>query len=183
MGLVQQEATRMGLLVEDLLLLAGLDAGRPLSRCPVDLASIAAEAVQRARIVHPGRPITLRAAEPVIVHADDERVRQVIDNLISNAIQHTPDGSPVTVTVQNTPGSGELTVADTGPGMTAEQASRVFERFYRTDGARARASGGTGLGLAIAASLTAAHDGEITVNTAPGHGAAFHVRLPLEATS
>jgi signal transduction histidine kinase len=183
MGLIQQEATRMGLLVEDLLLLARLDAGRPLRRCPVDLASIAAEAAARARIVHPGRPITRRAAEPVIVHADDERVRQVIDNLISNAIQHTPDGSPVTVTVQNTPGSGELTVADTGPGMRAEQASRVFERFYRTDGARARASGGTGLGLAIAASLTAAHDGEITVDTAPGHGAAFHVRLPLAATS
>jgi two-component system OmpR family sensor kinase len=110
----------MGLLVEDLLL-ARLDAGRPLSRCPVDLAGIAAEAVQRAPIVHPGRPITLRAAEPVIVHADDERVRQVIENLIGNAIQHTPDGSPVTV--QNTPGSGELTVADTGPGMTAEQAA------------------------------------------------------------
>jgi len=179
MTLIQQESSRMGRLVEDLLLLARFDAGRPLHRRPVDLASIAAEAVQQARIVYPGRPVTLHAAEPVVVHADDERVRQVIDNLVSNALQHTPDGSPVTVTVTNMPGGGELTVADTGPGMTSEQASRVFERFYRTDGARTRATGGTGLGLAIAASVTAAHDGQLTVDTEPGHGAAFHVLLPL----
>jgi signal transduction histidine kinase len=183
MTLIQQESTRMGRLVEDLLLLARFDAGRPLSRRPVDLASIAAEAVQQARIVYPARPVTLRAAEPVVVYADDERVRQVIDNLVSNAMQHTPDGSPVTVTVTNGPGGGELTVADTGPGLTPEQASRVFERFYRTDGARTRATGGTGLGLAIAASLTAAHDGQITVDTEPGHGAAFHVLLPLATGS
>jgi two-component system OmpR family sensor kinase len=85
----------------------------------------------------------------------------------------------VTVTETSTPGSGQLTVTDRGPGMTPEQASRVFERFYRTDDARTRARGGAGLGLAIAASLTAAHGGEITVDTEPGHGAAFHVRLPL----
>ena len=129
-----------------------------------------------------GRPITLEAAEPVIVDADDERLRQVIDNLIGNAIQHTPPGTPVTVTVSSEPGSGQLTVADRGPGMTPEQASRVFERFYRTDGARTRARGGAGLGLAIAASLAAAHGGEITVDTPPGHGAAFHLRLPQAET-
>jgi two-component system OmpR family sensor kinase len=124
----------------------------------------------------------LEAAEPVIVDADEERLRQVIDNLMSNALQHTPPGSPVTVTVTGGPGRGQLTVADQGPGMTAEQASRVFERFYRTDGARTRGRGGAGLGLAIAASLAAAHGGEITVDTAPGRGAAFHVRLPLAGT-
>ncbi len=160
MGLIAREAGRMGRLVDDLLLLARFDAGRPLDRRPVDLASIAAEAVQQARIVAPGRPLTLEAAEPVIVDADAERLRQIIDNLLRNAIQHTPPGSPVTVTVTAQHGSGRLTVADQGPGMTPEQASRVFERFYRTDGARARASGGAGLGLAIAASLAAAHGGE-----------------------
>ena len=178
MGLIAREAGRMGRLVDDLLLLARFDAGRPLDLRPVDLASIAAEAVQQARIVAPGRPITLQAAEPVIADADAERLRQIIDNLIGNAIQHTPPGSPVTVTVANEPGGGRLTVADRGPGMTAEQASRVFERFYRADDARTRASGGTGLGLAIAASLAAAHGGKLTVDTQPGRGAAFSLRLP-----
>ena len=182
MGLIAREAGRMGRLVDDLLLLARFDAGRPLDPRPVDLASIAAEAVQQARIVAPGRPITLAAADPVIVVADAERLRQVIDNLIGNAIRHTPDGSPVTVTVEGDPGGGRLTVADRGPGMTREQAARVFERFYRTDDARTRASGGTGLGLAIASSLASAHGGELTVDTEPGHGAAFHLRLPQPVT-
>jgi signal transduction histidine kinase len=178
MRLVAQEAGRMSRLVDDLLLLARFDAGRPLRRRPVDLASIAAEAVHSARLVHPGRTIALDAAEPVVVYADDERVRQVIDNLIANAVQHTPGDSPVTVTVADDRGTGLLTVADTGPGLAPEQASQVFERFYRTDEARTRATGGTGLGLAIAASLTAAHDGQITVDTEPGRGAAFTIRLP-----
>jgi two-component system OmpR family sensor kinase len=182
MGLIAREAGRMGRLVEDLLLLARFDAGRPLARRPVDLASIAAEAVQQARIVAVGRPITLEAAEPVIAQADAERLRQVIDNLIGNAIRHTPPGTPVTVTVTGEAGSGRLTVADRGPGMTPEQASHVFERFYRTDDARTRADGGAGLGLAIAASLAAAHGGDLTVDTRPGHGAAFHLRLPRAET-
>ena len=182
MGLIAGESGRMSRLVDDLLLLARFDAGRPLDRRPVDLASLAAEAVQRARIVAPGRPVTLEAAEPVIVDGDEGRLTQVIDNLIGNAIKHTPPGSPVTVTVAGRAGEAELTVADRGPGMTAEQASRVFERFYRTDGARTRASGGAGLGLAIAAALAAAHGGEITVDTAPGHGAAFCLRLPQAGT-
>ena len=111
--------------------------------------------------------------------ADAERLRQVLDNLIGNALQHTPRGSAVTVTVQEQAGQAQLTVADNGPGMTADQAARVFERFYRTDRARSRARGGSGLGLSIAAALTAAHAGTITVDTQPGRGAAFQVRLPL----
>jgi signal transduction histidine kinase len=182
MGLIDGEAGRMGRLVDDLLLLARFDAGRALDRRPVDLASVAAEAVQQARIVAAGRPITLEAAELVIVNADPERLRQIIDNLIGNAIQHTPPGTPVTVTVSGEPGSGRLTVTDSGPGMTREQASHVFERFYRTDDARTRARGGSGLGLAIAASLAAAHGGELTVDTQPGHGAAFCLRLPQAGT-
>jgi two-component system OmpR family sensor kinase len=182
MTLIQGEASRMGRLVEDLLVLARFDQDRRLDRGHVDLASIAAQAVQAARIVSPGRPLTLLAGDPVIVYADSERLRQVIDNLIGNAMQHTPPRSPVTVSVTSTAGTGEIVVADGGPGMTAEQAARVFERFYRTDDARTRARGGTGLGLSIAASLAAAHGGDITVDTEPGQGAAFRVRLPLAAS-
>ena len=181
MTLIQQEAGRMGRLVEDLLMLAQFDEHPPLDLHLVDLSSIAAEAVQAARLMQPGRRIALHADEPVIVHADGGRIRQVIDNLVGNAVQHTPAGSPVTVTVHGQAGQARLTVADTGPGMTADQAARVFERFYRTDGARSRARGGAGLGLSIAATLTAAHGGTITVDTEPGRGAAFRVWLPLAA--
>jgi two-component system OmpR family sensor kinase len=181
---IQQEATRMGLLVEDLLLLAQLDEDRPLDRQPVDLSSIAAEAVQVARSLPRGHTLTLLASpDPVIVSADSGRLRQIIDNLISNAFQHTPAGTTVTITVDVIPGHGQLLVTDNGPGMTTEQASRVFERFYRTDHARSRARGGTGLGLSIAAALVDAHRGTITVDTRPGHGAAFRVRLPLATAS
>ncbi len=182
MTLIRHEASRMGRLVDDLLMLARLDTDRPLDRRHVDLASIGAQAVQAARVVSPDRPITLLADDPVIVYADTERLRQVIDNLIANAAQHTPPRSPVIVSVAGTSGIGEIIVADNGPGMTAAQAAHVFERFYRTDDARTRARGGTGLGLSIAASLAAAHGGDITLDTRPGEGAAFHVRLPLAAS-
>ena len=176
---IQQEAARMARLVEDLLLLAHLDVDRALDLQPVDLSSVAVQAAGAARAHQPGRPLTVAAAEPIIVRADAGRIRQVIDNLLGNAFQHTPPGTPVTVTVAATAGQGQLTVADTGPGLSAEQAIRVFDRFYRTDLARSRASGGTGLGLSIAAALVAAHGGTITVDTRPGRGAAFAVRLPL----
>jgi signal transduction histidine kinase len=179
MTLIQAEATRMGRLVDDLLLLAQFDERRPLDRRPVDLASVAVEAVTAAGPANRGHVITVRAAEPVIVEGDHGRLRQIVDNLISNAVQHTPAGSAVTVTVTSSPPAGLLTVADNGPGMTPEQASRVFERFYRTDRARSRSRGGTGLGLSIAATLAAAHGGTISVASQPGQGAAFHVRLPL----
>src|SRR5262249_18289037 len=157
---IQREAARMGRLVDDLLLLARFDEDRPLDTHPVDLGSVAAEAVRSTMAVHPGRPLILLAVPgPVIVSADAARLRQVIDNLIGNALQHTRAGTPVTVTVAAAAGHGQLTVADTGPGLSAEQASRVFERFYRTDRARSRASGGTGLGLSIVAALVAAHGG------------------------
>jgi len=178
---IQQEATRMGLLVDDLLLLAQFDEDRPLDRQPVDLSSVAAEAVLMARTVVRGHFLTLQATpDPVIVSADGGRLRQVIDNLIGNAVQHTPPGTLVTVAVDSVPGYGQITVADDGPGMTAEQASRVFERFYRTDDARSRARGGTGLGLSITAALVESHGGTIAVDPdPPGGGATFRVRLPL----
>jgi len=176
---IQQEAARMGRLVEDLLLLAHFDEDRPLDLQPVDLSSVAAQAAVAARARQPGRALTVAAAGPVIVSADAGRIRQVIDNLLGNALQHTPPGTPVTVAVAAAADHGQLTVADTGPGLSADQAIRVFDRFYRTDPARSRAKGGAGLGLSIAAALVAAHGGTITVDTRPGRGATFAVRLPL----
>jgi two-component system OmpR family sensor kinase len=173
----------MGRLVDDLLVLAQFDLDRPLEQRPVDLSSIAAAAVSAASRIQPDRPITLIAADPVIAWADDGRVRQVIDNLIGNALQHTAPGSPVIVTVIRSLADAQIVVADRGPGMTPEQAAHVFERFYRTDRARARSRGGAGLGLSIAAALAAAHGGRITVDTALGQGAAFRVTLPLAMTA
>ena len=178
---IQAEAARMGRLVEDLLLLAQFDEDRPLELQPVDLSSIAVQAAAGARAIQPGRPLAVLAASPVIVRADAGRLRQVLDNLIGNALQHTPAGTPVTVTVTAGSEHGQVSVADAGPGLSAAQATRVFDRFYRTDRARSRASGGAGLGLSIAATLVAAHGGTIDVDSKPGHGATFVVRLPLAA--
>jgi two-component system, OmpR family, sensor kinase len=180
---IKAEADRMSRLVEDLLLLAQFDENRPLDLQPVDLSSIAVQAMASARAIEPGRPLLVVAAAPVIVQADGGRLRQVIDNLIGNALQHTPAGTSVTVTVTAAAGHGLLAVADAGPGLSATQAARVFDRFYRTDRARSRASGGTGLGLSIAATLVAAHGGTIGVDTQPGRGATFTVRLPLTAAA
>jgi two-component system OmpR family sensor kinase len=187
---VEQESARMGILVEDLLLLARLDQQRPLDRRPVDLLTLAADAVQDARMIAPGRTIDLSvAAGPAfLVLGDEVRLRQVIGNLMSNALTHTPDGTPVRVRLRSgaltlpgrpaAPGA-VLEVADEGPGLQPEQAERVFERFYRADQARTRQKGGTGLGLAIVAALVAAHGGTVAVDTAPGRGATFRITLPL----
>jgi two-component system OmpR family sensor kinase len=183
---LEAEASRMGLLVEDLLTLARLDQQRPLNIAPVDLLTLAADAVQDARMVAPGRPIDLNVAPGAafLVDGDEARLRQVIGNLVNNALTHTPPGTPVRVKVSSgkldhgTP-AVVLDVEDDGPGMPADQAQRVFERFYRADQARNRASGGTGLGLAIVSGLVEAHGGTVSVRTAPGAGADFQVRLPL----
>jgi two-component system OmpR family sensor kinase len=183
---LEAEASRMGLLVEDLLTLARLDQQRPLNLAPVDLLALAGDAVQDARMVAPGRPIDLSVAPGAafLVDGDEPRLRQVIGNLLNNALTHTPPDTPVRVKIA----SGNLDdgapavvldVEDDGPGMERDQAQRVFERFYRADQARNRASGGTGLGLAIVAGLVAAHGGTVSVRTAPGEGADFQVRLPL----
>jgi two-component system, OmpR family, sensor kinase len=183
---LEAEASRMGLLVEDLLTLARLDQQRPLNIAPVDLLTVAADAVQDARMVAPDRPIDLRVAPGAafLVEGDEARLRQVIGNLMNNALTHTPPGTPVRVRIASgaldsgTP-AVVLDVEDNGPGMSADQAQRVFERFYRADQARNRASGGTGLGLAIVAGLVEAHGGTVSVHTAPGQGADFRVKLPL----
>jgi two-component system OmpR family sensor kinase len=186
---VEDEAARMGLLVEDLLLLARLDQQRPLARNPVDLLAIARDAVHDATTLAPDRSVdlvVLEAADAPVVLGDEPRLRQVVSNLMSNALTHTPQGVPVTVTVgveapPDAPARAVLAVADAGPGLAPDEAGRVFERFYRADQSRSRGAGGTGLGLSIVAALVAAHGGTVDVATAPGQGSTFTVRLPLPA--
>jgi len=178
---IENEASRMGLLVDDLLLLARLDAHRPLEHSQVDLLALASDAVHDARAIGPNRTVTLEVFDgpgtPEVL-GDEPRIRQVLSNLVTNALQHTPESADVTVRVGTEGNDAVLEVVDKGPGMTPQDASRVFERFYRTDSSRARASGGTGLGLSIVDSLVHAHGGAVTVTTAPGEGCCFRVVLP-----
>ncbi len=178
MSRIESESQRMGLLVEDLLLLARLDQGRPLEQNNVDLIALASDAVSDARVTSPERDITLDAPDSLIVKGDGPRLHQVITNLLSNALRHTPDGTPVHVELRTDESSAVLRVRDDGPGLRAEETSKVFERFYRVDAGRARTHGGSGLGLAIVQSLVAAHGGTTEVESVPGEGATFIVRLP-----
>ena len=178
---IESEASRMGLLVDDLLLLARLDVQRPLEQRHVDLLALASDAVHDAQAIDPKRRITMEVFDgPGIpeVLGDEPRIRQVLSNLVANALQHTPASAEVVVRVGTEGDDVVLEVADKGPGMSPQDASRVFERFYRTDSSRARASGGTGLGLSIVNSLVHAHGGDVTVTTAPGEGCCFRVTLP-----
>ncbi len=191
---IEAEAQRMGLLVDDLLLLARLDQQRPLEQRPVDLLTIAADAVADAGAVAPGRPVRLETdgldGHPPVVTGDESRLRQVLGNLMSNALHYTPAESPISVRVAVEGPEAVLEVIDSGPGLSPEDAQRVFERFYRADPSRTRgggstdrSAGGSGLGLSIVAALVAAHGGRVTVQTAPGAGATFSVRLPLRHES
>ncbi|ORA48618.1 two-component sensor histidine kinase [Mycolicibacterium chubuense] len=181
MGRIESESRRMGLLVEDLLLLARLDAQRPLEQHRVDLLALASDAVHDAQSIAPRRPIRMEVFDgpgtPEVL-GDEARLRQVLSNLVANALQHTPETAGVTVRVGTDGDTAVLEVCDEGPGMSDEDAQRVFERFYRADSSRARASGGTGLGLSIVDSLVYAHGGKVTVTTAPGRGCRFRVSLP-----
>jgi two-component system, OmpR family, sensor kinase len=205
---VEQESSRMGVLVEDMLLLARLDQQRPLEHRTVDLLTLAADAVHDARVVAPDRSIhlTVSASTAPLVVGDEVRLRQVIGNLMSNAMAHTPAATPIEVRIRSgslaeasapnvtrpgLPGQAPppapqyagagsaavLEVTDHGPGLTREQAQHAFERFYRAD--QARTSRGTGLGLAIVAALVAAHGGTVWVESVPGTGATFSIALPL----
>lgn len=181
MGRIESESRRMGLLVEDLLLLARLDAQRPLEHHRVDLLALASDAVHDAQSIAPQRRIRMEVFDgpgtPEVL-GDEARLRQVLSNLMANALQHTPETAGVTVRVGTDGPDAVIEVCDQGPGMSTEDAQRVFERFYRADSSRTRASGGTGLGLSIVDSLVYAHGGRVAVATSPGQGCRFRVSLP-----
>lgn len=179
MGRVESEADRMTHLVEDLLLLARLDSGRPLDRQPVDLARLCADVVSDAHAAGPEHRWTLEVpGEPVLVNGDDARLHQVVANLLANARVHTPAGSSVTLALHTDGGSAVLRVCDDGPGIPAELQSEVFERFARGDISRSRKEGSTGLGLAIVSAVVRAHHGSVVLRSVPGR-TEFTVRLPL----
>jgi two-component system OmpR family sensor kinase len=185
MARIESEAVRMGGLVEDLLTLARLDEQRPLELAPMDLRTLAADALHDTTALDPTRPVALTgpggdtAPTAALILGDEARLRQVITNLVGNAVKHTPPGTPVRIGVGTVDGQGVIEVADHGPGLTDDQAARVFERFYRVDVSRSRQDGGgAGLGLAIVSALTSAHHGEVDLLTSPGAGAVFRVRIP-----
>ncbi len=205
MARIEAEADRMGVLVDDLLLLARLDQQRPLEVTEVDAVELVTDAVMAARAGAPHRDLSVHVTEPAVglrIPGDPHRLRQVVDNLLSNALRYSPPDQPVSVTVgvdaapverpdagdgqdldgsdTPTPGWATIEVVDNGSGMAPEVAARVFERFYRADAARSRQEGGSGLGLAIVEAIVSAHEGRVEVRTALGQGSAFTVRLPLD---
>ena len=175
---ISRESERMSVLVEDLLLLARLDDGRPLEREPVELDEVVGEAVETAQAVDPERVIELHA-EPATVLGDRVRLRQIVDNLLANVRAHTPAGTPASVSVRRKNGSAEIAVTDAGPGLDEEHLEHLFERFYRADASRSRASGGVGLGLAIVAAVAEAHGGTASASSRPGEGTTVAIALPL----
>ncbi|MGW7664437.1 ATP-binding protein [Streptomyces sp. NPDC054756] len=181
---LRAEAARMGVLLDDLLLLARLDAAdveTPLRPVEADLVELVAQAADAFRATRPGHPLTVDPGPgEVPLRLDPQRVRQVLDNLLTNAAVHTPPGTPVSLAVSVGDGTARVAVTDAGPGIPPADAERVFDRFYRVDKARSRDRGGSGLGLAVARSLVEAHGGRITVSGEPGR-TRFTVTLPLTA--
>jgi len=176
---IEEESRRMGIMVEELLVLARLGEGREPERAPVDLARVVSDAVNDARAAAPEREITLGSVDTLDVLGDDHQLRQVVANLLGNALRHTPDEARIGVRLTAGDGHASLAVTDDGPGLAPDIAAKVFEPFYRADDSRARETGGAGLGLAIVAAIVEAHDGEVRLQTAPGAGATFTVTLPL----
>jgi two-component system OmpR family sensor kinase len=179
---IEDEAARMGVLVNDLLTLAQLDEERPIERRPVDLLEVAADTIRDARVRVPDRQVRLAGLDgplaPVTITGDDARLRQVAANLVGNALGHTPPDASVTVRVGRSGDLAVLEVSDTGPGVPPEHVPHLFDRLYRVGLGRSRADGGAGLGLAIVSAIVRAHGGRVEVDTAPGEGATFRVLLP-----
>ncbi len=186
---IEAEATRMGGLVEDLLVLARLDEQRPMRREPVDLLAIVADARHDTRAQAPDRTVSVTGVDgappaAVVVTGDDAKLRQVLTNLVGNALRHTPAGTPIELGVGRRDGWALWHVVDHGPGIPPEDAQRVFERFWRADSSRQRAAGGgAGLGMAIVAGIVQAHGGAVRVVQTPGGGATIEVALPLGETA
>jgi len=177
---IEAEAVRMGVLVDDLLLLARLDQQRPLEHAPVDVVELVDAAAAALRAAAPDRTVTVSVPESVVVAGDGARLRQVVDNLLTNARVHTAEGSPVAVTVTAGATTATVTVTDQGPGMSAEDLAHATERFYRGDPSRTRRNGaGSGLGLSIVQAIVDAHGGSLAVASAPELGTTITVTLPL----
>jgi two-component system, OmpR family, sensor kinase len=176
---IEEESTRMGVLVEDLLTLARLDETRELVRAPVDLAALVRDAVEDARATAPDRPIALDTPASVIVPGDAHQLTQVLSNLLRNALVHTPAGAPIEVSLGDDGEQATVTVRDHGPGIPPAAAQQLFERFWRAEGGRERGKAGAGLGLAIVAAIVDAHHGSVSADNAPDGGARFVVRLQL----
>jgi two-component system, OmpR family, sensor kinase len=179
MGRILGESAHITRLVDDLLLLARLDHHRGLDFERLDVVAVVREAATDFAGVAPDRPLSEALDGEAVVLGDHHRLRQVVDNLLANARIHTPAGTPVRLATRREGGQVAVTVADEGPGIPPADQPRVFERFWRADPLRVRRTGGSGLGLAIVASIMQAHGGTVTLDSAPGHGAAFTLRLPL----
>ncbi len=176
----EQEAARIGRLVEDMLTLARLDEQRPPAVHAVDLTALARDAAADARATAPGRPIAVELTpEPVVVDGDEDRLRQVIANVVGNALVHTAPDVPVTIRVERDGTTATISVDDRGQGMTTEVAERVTERFFRADPSRSRHRGGTGLGLAIVDAAVSAHGGAVEIESEPGEGTTVRLTVPL----
>ncbi len=178
MSRITRESERMQRLVEDLLLLARLDEASPPKRNPVDLAAVARGAVTDAQAIEPGRQVMFHGPDVALVMGDDQRLAQVVSNLVTNARTHTPSHSPIEVFVSVSDDQVRLDVVDSGPGIPPEHLDKVFDRFYRIDDSRARSKGGAGLGLAIVAAIVHNHGGWVEAANEPGRGARFTVRMP-----
>src|SRR3989440_11345957 len=179
---IEEESVRMSALVDDMLLIARLDQGRPLETRPVDLQVIARDAATDARVLAPQREIRLLAPKAVVVSGDDTRLRQVVGNLVRNALVHTPTTTPIEIGVTTQNGTARLSVTDHGSGLRPEDRERIFEPFFRADPSRSRDSGGAGLGLSIVNAVVSAHGGRVGVKDTSGGGATFEVELPLAAS-
>jgi two-component system, OmpR family, sensor kinase len=175
---IEDEATRMGVLVEEMLTLARLDELADAPHVRVDLASLVADAVDDARATAPEREFTARAGAAAAVMGQPDQLRQVLANLVRNALVHTPAGTPVEVTLTSDGAGARLEVRDHGPGLPVQDPAVLFERFWRAEGGRERGPGGAGLGLAIVAAIVHAHGGVVEAANAPGGGASFVVQLP-----
>jgi two-component system OmpR family sensor kinase len=178
MGRIEDEAARMGVLVEDLLTLARLDEVPDTPHAQLDLAALVRDAVDDGRASAPDRAIGIDVDGPALVLGDRDQLRQVLGNLLRNAFVHTPQGTPIEVSLARVDGEVRLEVRDHGPGLPTSDAEALFERFWRSEGGRERGRGGAGLGLAIVAAIVDAHDGDVRAGNAPGGGATFVVTLP-----
>jgi two-component system OmpR family sensor kinase len=183
MARIEEEATRMGILVEDLLALARLDEMPETRHEPVDLEVLARDAADDARAAARDREVTVTVEGPHVVSGDSSQLRQVLANLMRNALTHTPAGSPIELALAGANGSVRIEVRDHGPGLPAGAADSVFERFWRAETGRERGKAGAGLGLAIVAAIVAAHDGTASARNAPGGGAVFTIELPAAAAT